>query len=217
MPGPPTSSLWHDSLPATEWARERGPLTADTEADVVIVGGGYTGLWTAYYLAERRPEWRIVVLEAEVVGFGASGRNGGWCSALLPMSLAAIATDHGRAAARRVQLAMEATVDEVGSVVDAESIDCGFAKGGSLHVARSPAQAARVQREVSEHHAFGFGDDDVRWLDADATRERVGMSDVHGASFTPHCAALDPARLVRGLAAAVERRGVVIHEHTPVE
>ncbi len=214
---PPSASLWHAGLVADGSATVRGPLDADAEADVVIVGGGFTGLWTAYYLAERRPDWRIVVLEAEVVGFGASGRNGGWCSALLPMSLASIATDHGRRAARHAQGAMDATVDEVARVVAVEAIDCRFAKGGSLHVARSPVQAARVQREVAEHQAFGFDDDDVRWLDADEVRRRVGMSEVHGASYTRQCAALDPARLVLGLAAAVERRGVTIHEHTRAE
>jgi glycine/D-amino acid oxidase-like deaminating enzyme len=210
---PSVSPLWRDGLALVD----RPPLAADTDADVVIVGGGLTGLWTAWYLAERRPGWRIVVLESEAVGFGASGRNGGWCSALLPMSLDSIATAHGRGAAHRAQVAMDATVDEVGAAAAAAGIDCHFAKGGTLQVARSELQAQRLRAEVADHHGHGFTDDDVCWLDAATASGRVGASDVHGAVFTRQCAALHPARLVAGLAAAAEDRGVVIHERTRVE
>src|SRR5690242_3161763 len=109
-------SLWHETTP-TDWT-PRPALDADVEADVAIVGAGYTGLWTAYYLARAEPSLRIVVVEAEVAGFGASGRNGGWCSALFPTSLGA-AQD----------AAMRATVDEVLAVAAAEGIDCHAAKG----------------------------------------------------------------------------------------
>lgn len=217
MSTPLTSSLWHDTI-AAEGAPARLPLEADAEADVVIVGAGLTGLWTAWYLAARRPQWRIVVLDGEAVGFGASGRNGGWCSALLPMSLDSIATSHGRGAALHARQAMDATVDEVAAVVASERIDCDFAKGGTLDVARSAMQATRLRAEVEHHrHAFGVGEEDVRWLDAEATAARIGIDDAQGAVFTRQCAALHPAKLVAGLAAAVERRGVTIHEHTRVD
>ncbi|MFT3855151.1 MAG: FAD-dependent oxidoreductase [Ilumatobacteraceae bacterium] len=216
MSTPLTSSLWHDTA-GPAGAPARPALDADTEADVVIVGAGLTGLWTAWYLAARRPQWRIVVLDAETAGFGASGRNGGWCSALLPMSLDSIATAHGQAAAHHAQQAMDATVDEVAAVVAAERIDCDLAKGGTLHVARSAVQAARLRAEVDHHHAFGFGDDDVCWLDAAATEARIGIDDALGAVSTRQCAALHPAKLVAGLANAVERRGVTIHERTRVD
>ena len=207
-------SLWHDTLPSDEAAIDRVALIGDTEADVVIVGAGYTGLWTAYYLAAADPNLRIIVIEGERVGFGASGRNGGWCSALLPMGLDAMATSHGRDAAIGLQRAMFDTVDEVGRVAAVEGIDCHFAKGGYIHLARSAVQAQRIRHDIAELRTFGFGEDDHVWLSADEARQRVNASDTLGAAFTPHCAAIHPARLARGLANAVERRGVTIHEQT---
>jgi glycine/D-amino acid oxidase-like deaminating enzyme len=215
-PAPVTGSLWHDTLPADLTGPARQPLPGDTDVDVAIVGGGYTGLWTAYYLARRDPSLRIVVLESEVVGFGASGRNGGWASALLPMGLATIAAEHGRDAAVRMQRAMNASIDEIAGVATAEGIDCHLAKGGWFGAARNPAHVGRLEAELAEQRSFGFTDDDVRWLEPDEAREMLSVSSCHGALFTPHCAAIHPARLVRGLALAVERQGVTIHEHTRV-
>ena len=210
-------SLWHATLPADDDLSPRPALPGDTSADVAIVGAGYTGLWTAYYLAERDPSLRIVVVEAEVAGFGASGRNGGWCSALLPMGFEAMAATHGRDEAARMQHEMHRTVDEVGAAAAREGIDCHFAKGGTLSLARNPAHIPRMQAEVASYREFGFDDDHYRWLGADEARAMVGATKVHGGVYTPHCAAIHPARLARGLARAVERRGVVIHEGTRVE
>lgn len=209
-------SLWHATMTADEWGVARAPLAGSTDVDVAIVGGGYTGLWTAYYLAERDPSIRILVIEAEEVGFGASGRNGGWCSALLPMGLDAIAAASDRAAAARLQRAMNDTVAEVGRVVTAEGIDCHWAHGGTVSLARSDLQAARLRRHVEHLHSYGFGDDDHRLLDRDEALGLCGATDVVAGAFTPHCAAIHPARLARGLARAAERRGVTIVEHTPV-
>jgi glycine/D-amino acid oxidase-like deaminating enzyme len=127
-------SYWQDSLPSP--IDRRPALPGDLEVDVVIVGAGYTGLWTAYYLASADPHLRVAVLEREVAGFGASGRNGGWCSALFPASTAKLARMAGRDAAVAMQRAMRATVDEVGRVVRAEGIDCHWSKGGTVVVAR---------------------------------------------------------------------------------
>ncbi|GAB1515204.1 NAD(P)/FAD-dependent oxidoreductase [Actinophytocola sp. KF-1] len=189
----------------------RAALAGDTEVDVAIVGAGFTGLWTAYYLTRVDPSLRIAVVEARIAGFGASGRNGGWCSALFPVSPAALAHRHGRPAAEALQRAMETTVDEVGRVAAEEGVDCHFAKGGTLTLARTPAQEARARALVEEETAFGV---DVTWLPAAAARERCGATSVRGALFTPHCAAIHPGRLVRGLAEAVERRGVDVYEQT---
>lgn len=100
-----------------------------------IVGAGYTGLGTAYYLALADPSLRIAVVEAQIAGFGPSGRNGGWCSALFPKSISAIARRHDRQAAIALYRAMRQTVDEVGRVAAAEGIDCRFAKGGTVTLA----------------------------------------------------------------------------------
>lgn len=205
-------SYWHDSA-GDDWA-PRAPLPGDLEADVAIVGAGYTGLWTAYYLAEADPSLSIVVLESEVAGFGASGRNGGWLSALFPAELPALTAIGGREAALAQHAAMRATVDEVARVAEAEGIDAHVAKGGTIRLARGRAQLTRARHEVDEAREWGRGDDDLRLLGEDEARAVLNASRVDGAVFTPDCAAIHPARLVRGLAAAVERRGVTIHEHT---
>ncbi|WP_238161509.1 NAD(P)/FAD-dependent oxidoreductase [Kribbella antibiotica] len=183
---------------------------------MVIVGAGYTGLWTAYYLAKADPTLRIVVLEKETVGFGASGRNGGWCSALFPASARKLAALPGssRSAAIEMHRAMQASVNEVGLVAAAEGIDCDYHKGGTIVLARSAAQLARARAEVAEAHEWGPGD--LRFLSRSEVETDVRATKVLGATFTPHCAVIHPGKLVRGLAAVVERRGVTIHESTPV-
>jgi glycine/D-amino acid oxidase-like deaminating enzyme len=206
-------SFWHDTVPGTLAAGD--PLQGDTEADVAIVGAGFTGLWAAYYLAQEDPGLRIVVCEREIAGFGASGRNGGWCSALFPASLGKLARMGGRDSAIAMQRAMQETVDEVGRVAAAEGIDCHFAKGGTVMLARSAAQLERAKAEIEEAREFGFGEADLRLLGAVEARSVVGASEVLGGTFTPHCAAIHPARLVRGLAEAVQRAGVSIYERTP--
>jgi glycine/D-amino acid oxidase-like deaminating enzyme len=208
-------SFWHDTVPGTLTAGD--PLPGDTEADVAIVGAGFTGLWTAYYLARHDPGLRIVVCEREIAGFGASGRNGGWCSALFPASLGKLARMASPEAAVAMQRAMHETVDEVGRVAAAEGIDCHWAKGGTVMLARSPAQLERAKAEITEAAEFGFGAEDLRLLSAAEAREMAGATEVLGGTFTPHCAAIHPARLVRGLLSVVRRAGVAVYERTPVQ
>jgi glycine/D-amino acid oxidase-like deaminating enzyme len=207
-------SFWHDTVPGTLTPGE--PLPGDTEADVVIVGAGFTGLWTAYYLARTAPDLRVVVCEREIAGFGASGRNGGWCSALFPASLNKLERMAGREAAIAMQQAMQETVDEVGRVAAAEGIDCHYAKGGTVMLARTPVQLERARAEIAEAREFGFGQADLGLLTAAEATELAGASQVLGGTYTPHCAAIHPARLARGLAEAVRGLGVGVYEQTPV-
>ncbi|WP_082574437.1 MULTISPECIES: NAD(P)/FAD-dependent oxidoreductase [unclassified Nocardioides] len=207
-------SLWHDTV-ETDWT-PRSPLDGDVEADVAIVGAGFTGLWTAHYLAEADPGLRIVVLEAETAGFGASGRNGGWCSALFPASLPTLAGYAGRTAALAQHRAMRETVDEVVRAAAAESIEADVAQGGTIALARSRAQWSRAKAEVREARTWDRGEDDVRLLGRSEATAILRGSHTRGATYTPDCAVVHPARLVRGLATAVERRGVTIHEQTRV-
>jgi glycine/D-amino acid oxidase-like deaminating enzyme len=130
-------SFWHDSVDDDLTAR--GALPGDLSVDVAIVGAGLTGLWTAYYLLQREPTLRIVVLEKHIAGYGASGRNSGWCSSLFPASTAALEREHGRAAALAMRRAMIDTVDEAGRVTGAEGIDCDLARGGTLSLALAGA------------------------------------------------------------------------------
>jgi glycine/D-amino acid oxidase-like deaminating enzyme len=208
-------SFWHDTVPGTLTPGE--PLTGDIDADVAIVGAGFTGLWTAYYLARADPGLRIVVCEREIAGFGASGRNGGWCSALFPASLTKLERMAGRDSAIAMQRAMHGAVDEVGRAAAAEGIDCHFAKGGTVLLARSPVQLERAKSEVAEARAFGFGEPDVALLSAAEARERAAASGVLGGVYTPHCAAIHPSRLARGLAEVVRRAGVQLFERTGVQ
>jgi glycine/D-amino acid oxidase-like deaminating enzyme len=212
---PERLSFWHDSLP--EPITPRPALPSDQSVDIAIVGAGYTGLWTAYYLKKADPSLRIAVLEARFAGFGASGRNGGWCSAIFPSSLAKVAKVAGsKDAATALQHTLNRTVDEVGRVVAAEEIDCHYAKGGTVVLARTAVQLERAREEIEESRAFGFGDDDLRLLSPQEACQHANATDVLGGTYTPHCAAIHPALLVRGLAQVVERMGVPIYEQTPV-
>jgi glycine/D-amino acid oxidase-like deaminating enzyme len=205
-------SLWLDTC--GDDLRPRAGLAGDVDVDVAVVGAGYTGLWTAYYLAATDPSVRVAVVEREVAGFGASGRNGGWCSALFAASREAVAARAGRAAALDLQRAMIATVAEVGRVAAAERIDCGFHAGGTLRLATMPAHLPRLRAEVAADRGWGLSEEDSRWLGAAETRQRLAAEGVLGAAYTPHCARIQPAALARGLARAVERRGVTIYERT---
>jgi glycine/D-amino acid oxidase-like deaminating enzyme len=205
-------SLWWEAIPAP--LPPRPALTEDLEVDVCIVGAGFSGLWTAHSLIARDPALRIAVLEREVAGFGASGRNGGWCSALFATSDAALARRYGRDAMMAMRRAMQDTVDVVGASAAADGIDCQFAKGGTVDLVRSEAQEARARAEVDEQRALGFGEDDLRWLGPEEARTLIGATGVLGATYTPHCAAIQPALLARGLADVVERGGVRVFEHT---
>ncbi len=209
-------SLWHETCDDDLVARPA--LPGDLEVDVAIVGAGFTGLWTAYYLSQYDPTMRIAVLERDVAGFGASGRNGGWVSALFPASrekLAGLAGSSREDAVRMTQT-MRDTVDEIGRVSSAEEIDCDFHKGGTLVFARTTTQLTRARAEVESAHAWGDSDDDLRLLDAREATAMGAATRVLGATYTPHCARVHPGRLVRGLARAVEKRGVSIYENTTV-
>ena len=206
-------SLWLDNQPGS--LEPRPPLTGDSQVDVAIVGGGYTGLWTAYYLLRLDPSLRIVVIEKEIVGFGASGRNGGWCVGELAAGPDRHEQVAGNDAARRFHRELFDSVDEVGRVSDVEGIDCHYAKGGTIYVARNAAQLTRQREEVELHQqSYGLTDDDVHMLDADAARSHLNATGVLGGLFLAHTAALHPARLVRGLGEAVERLGGTIAEQT---
>lgn len=207
-------SFWHDTVPGS--LEPRDPLQGDRDADVAIAGAGFTGLWTAYYIKKARPELRVVVCEREIAGFGASGRNGGWCSALFPASLSKLDRMGGRDAAIAMYRAMQQTVDEVGKAVAAEGIDCHWAKGGTVQLARSAVQLERARAEIAEAREFGFGPEDLDLLDRDAATAIAAADGVLGGVYTPHCAAIHPSRLARGLAEAVRRHGVALHESTPV-
>ena len=190
-----------------------GPLAAD----VCIVGAGFTGLWTAYYLKQSQPGLRVVVLEAAFAGFGASGRNGGWLTSALPGSRDRYARGPGgRDAVLDLQRQLRETVDEVARVCAAEGIDADLVKGGELAVATTPAQLGRLRQELLADREWGLGEQDVQYLGPDELAGRVRVAGGLGALYSPDCARIQPAKLVAGLADAVQRSGVEIYEATPV-
>ena len=200
---------WFDRIPDP-----RPALPGDREADVCIVGAGYTGLWTAYYLRQLDPALRITVLEARFAGFGASGRNGGWLSSLAPGHRGLLAAEHGGDAVVAWQRHLTEAVDEVIDVAGREGIDADIVKGGNLEIARTPAQATRLRHEVDEDRRWGVGG--IQVLTAAETAARIRVDSPVLGAFNPHCARVQPAKLARGLADVVERLGVTIYEQTPV-
>jgi len=205
-----TLPLWWDDAPEPSG----GIPDLPPRTDVAIVGGGFTGLWTAYYLLREDPSRSVTVLEAEHVGFGASGRNGGWVSALYPVAADTIAAEHGRTAALDLLSALRDTVVEVGAVCEAEGIDAGFVQGGTVLAARGPAQLARAKEYAAHGSAWGDG---TTWLDADELATHVVVDGALGGTFNPHCARVQPRRLADGLAEAVRRLGGTIVERARVD
>ena len=214
MTGNRNISFWWDTLPPELSTSDRVALPGDLYVDVAIVGAGFTGLWTAFYLKQRNPNLDIAIIDANVAGFGASGRNGGWCSALFPTSIDKLGRIHGRQAARDMQIAMHETVTEIGQVVATRNIDCDFTQGGSLVFARSELQKKRALAAVENWRSWGFGSEDYSYLTAEQTGERTNVTKNFGANYTKHVAAINPTKLVRGLAKVVETQGTKIYEHT---
>jgi len=207
-------SYWHDSVPGP--LEPRSSLDNDIEADVVIAGGGYTGLWTAYYLKQIDPSLDIAILEAEIAGFGASGRNGGWCAGYLS------GIDHWlddpvqQEGALRLQKLMFDTVRDVGRVVRRESIDCHFEQAGALEIAVIPPQLNRLREEFERLQSLGFGEEDYRWLEREELQNLLNVDQALAGIHMKHCAAVHPSRLARGLAGTLAGLGVSLYEKSPV-
>jgi glycine/D-amino acid oxidase-like deaminating enzyme len=203
-------ALWWDGL---ERDGAEPPLETDTSADIAIVGGGYTGLWTAYFLKRIQPDVDVVLVEAKQIGHGASGRNGGWLMGALE-GCDAFTDDSGTLpAVARQQLTQ--LVSRAGEILAKEEIDCDFHHGGCvMAAARHDAQVARAQNMLTGFHGLGFSEDDYRWLTPIELSDRFRVANPGGAVFTPHVARVQPAKLVTGLAKVVKSSGVRVFEHT---
>lgn len=208
-------SFWHDSLPEGDDLTPRAALPGDREFDVAIVGAGFTGLWTAHSLLRADPGLRVAVLEREIAGFGASGRNGGWCIGHYSGPPPAVERAGGTGAVAAMEREVRRTVDEVGSVVAEAGIECGFHKGGAIFFATNAGQLRRIHKLHKTYERYGL-EDGWTLLDASAAAEIAAVPGIRGGIFTPHAAALQPAALARGLAAEVERLGGSIYEGTAV-
>jgi glycine/D-amino acid oxidase-like deaminating enzyme len=210
----PPPSLWWSTLDAP--VIPRAALDSHLDVDVAIIGGGFTGLWTARELKRRDPALTIVVLEQEVCGFGASGRNGGWASSFYPLGDESVIARHGRDSFDHLRRRLQKGVENLGQSLASDHINADFARGGTLDFARNPLQRDRLQSHVRAARELGYGEEDLVWLDEYEVRERGYVAGALGATYSPHCARLHPARLVRGLANVNERLGVVIYENSRV-
>ena len=209
--------LSHWLCSAGQTAPTRPPLPGPGETDIAVVGGGFTGLWAAYALRRLAPQRSVTVLEAEHVGFGASGRNGGWLSHLVPGNRARYsAGPGGHAAVARLQGALITAIDEVLATCTREGIDADQHRGGQLTVATTHAGLHRLRAERDADLRYWLRPDQSELLDAGAVRDRIEVTGAAGGLLHPMVVRVDPAKLVTGLAAAVERLGGVIHERTRV-
>ncbi len=204
-------SFWYADIGLPE---RRAALDGDTDCDVCIIGAGYTGLWSAYYLKLADPTLSIVVVEKEFAGFGASGRNGGWLSGGFAWSHEKYLKGSSEAAVRAMVQAMNGTVDEVIRVAETEGIEADILRTDELMVATHPAQLERAKAEVA--HRRKWGEERAHFVAAGAARARVDIPGTLGGMVVEGVARVQPAKLVRGLAAVVERMGVRIAEGTAV-
>jgi glycine/D-amino acid oxidase-like deaminating enzyme len=215
----PAVSFWHRSAGP---APVRPRLEQDIESDICIVGAGYTGLWTAWALAREAPHLAVTVLEARQAGWGSSGRNGGWLSGLMPGNREIMARHpSGRAGVAALQRALIDSVGSVEKICRDLGIDADILRGGNLTVATNPNQLDRIRRSLAEDREWGLDEEDLSELDAGELAGRIRLGGPPGgpaplgALYTPHCARIHPAKLVHGLAQAVEGEGVRIYEHSP--
>ena len=198
--------------------RSFAPLQGDDSVDVAIVGGGYTGLWAAYFAKQLEPSLSVAVFEAETLGYGASGRNGGWVSALSPGNRATFArkSPSGKAGSTALQREFVSSVDDILATLEREGIDADQHKGGTLSAAHTRAGMTRLLAKREADLSYGLTADEVQVLNPEEFRARIDIADVHGGLFYPDVARVHPAKLLYGLVDAAVRLGVRFHEQSPV-
>lgn len=195
-------------------ALPRPALEGDVRADVVILGGGYTGMWAAWHLLERAPGARIVLLESGVCGEGPSGRNGGFADHLAHAA-ARLRRLAGDAAARATIEASLDSVENIGAWCEAQGVDAWFRRGGQIVASAAPAQDGGEDEAIAACAAIGLGAE-LRPLSADEVAARCASPVLRGGALARSTATVHPARLGRGLRARLLDRGLVVCEHSPV-
>ena len=198
------SSLWR----GVEQITARKSLTSNKTFDVAIIGGGFSGLWSAFHLKQIQPSLSIAIFEQNYVGFGASGRNGGWASAEYPTSSARLKKEHGSQVYQNLRNSLIESIDEIGQIAKTNNWLIEYAKGGTLVFATNNAQLSRISKDIDNEHNF---------LNSDEVKQLLNVRNIMGGIFTPHCAALNPFKLTRALAEHLEHLGVQIFENSRVE
>ena len=197
------SSLWQGNQNVIY----RKSINKNESFDVAIIGAGFSGLWSAFHLKQFQPNLKIAVFEKEYVGFGASGRNGGWASAEYPTSSNRLIKENGLESYKNLRTAITKSIDEIGQIAKSNNWQIDYAKGGALVFARGNAQLSRISKDIDDEHQL---------LNKSQTTELLNIPSALGSVFTPHCAALNPFKLVRTLADHLEKNGVIIYEQSNV-
>jgi glycine/D-amino acid oxidase-like deaminating enzyme len=197
------ASLWRGNSEITF----RAPVSKNLAFDVAIIGGGLSGLWCAYHLKQLQPEVKIAIFESEYVGFGASGRNGGWASAEYPTSGKGIIKEHGLDSYQQLRNSLINSISEIGQIARDNNWQIDYAKGGALVFATNPAQLSRIGSVIDNEHKL---------LSKFQVLNLVNIPSALGGVFTPHCAALNPFQLCQQLAKYLEKTGVLIFEKSKV-
>lgn len=204
-----------EAMGLPEFAGDPAPaLTQDTTADVVILGGGYTGMWTAFHLKRLDPGVDVVIVEQDICGGGASGRNGGFVSSFWP-GLPHLVRTFGDRAALELCRTGEESVQAIGAFCDDHDIDAWFRPDGDLGAAASVAQVGAWADLIMTADRLGLAED-FQVLSTERLRARVDSPTFKGGVFSPHGATVQPARLARGLRRVLLEMGVRIFERTPV-
>jgi glycine/D-amino acid oxidase-like deaminating enzyme len=194
--------------------RNQGSITARdcvkaaNSFDVAIIGGGFSGLWSAYHLKQLQPSLKIAIFEQKYVGYGASGRNGGWASAEYPTSNSRLLKEHGVQTYKNLRKSLIESIDEIGQIAKSNAWQIEYAKGGALVFATNNAQLTRISSAIDDEHKF---------LTKDQASELLNVANIKGGIYTPHCAALNPFNLTQSLAKYLESIGVKIFEESKVE
>jgi glycine/D-amino acid oxidase-like deaminating enzyme len=210
VPVPKNSIYWWETEPVAPGQ----PLVGGDRADVCIVGGGYTGMWTAYFLKRSDPSLEVAIVERSWAGSGASGHNDGYAMTLLDMSHHHLVSRHGPERAAAAHEAVARSVVEIGEFCAEHGVDAEYERNGFLAVATNPGQRWRLERDLEAATAMGCGDD-FSLYEGDEARAMIGSPVVEAAFREGRGALLNPLKLARGLARVVGELGVRIHERSP--
>ncbi|MFQ5477852.1 MAG: NAD(P)/FAD-dependent oxidoreductase [Candidatus Krumholzibacteriia bacterium] len=206
-----TRSYW---LSLDEY-RPEPPLSEDITVDVAMIGGGFTSLWAAYLMLSENPGLRVALLEASAIGYGASGRNGGFAMTLVHRTLSHLADFVGDEEARKIYLAAEQAVEHLNATIEKESIACDVQANGLLTLSNGEPQDRIIENEVATAERLGMGSK-IRYLDKEAARERIHSDKIRCGFREEACTLVNPARLARGLKKVVMDKGAIVYEGTPV-
>lgn len=207
----PLKNYWMSGRPAPQPAPA---LRGDASADIVIIGGGFTGLSAAYHIKSAEPALDVAVLEAETTGFGASGRNAGFVMTLFGASTGLMKLLHGKESVKEAHAFMIRSIDTLEEMLREHQLDCDYVRSGFLKVATSPAYVSRIKDEIAFMQSLGI--DGFEWLDQDQTRGRVASETFLGACLEPHCGLINPVKWVDALRGLAQRSGAKLYEGTKV-